>query len=237
MAYDRTNAGRAALGFARELTGKPYVYGGTWPGSGGTDCSGLWEWAYQQVGITLPRTTYDQYKVAQIPPAWPSEPGDLLFIAGSDAVGALPGHVMGYVSPGQVFQAPFTGEPITQYPYDTNVYEYRTRPALLAPLPPPNPSPVPDSPAALLGPHRRPSGPLPLLVPGKPSDPDWNVYACELGRLVGLWPKLRRIRPSGYGTLLQGLCVRSKAHYGVPMDGTFGDREWGARLWNAYGVR
>ena len=34
MTYDRQNAGAAALEFARELNGRPYIYGGTWPQSG-----------------------------------------------------------------------------------------------------------------------------------------------------------------------------------------------------------
>jgi len=137
--YNRENAGAAAVGFARQLTGRPYVFGGTWPASGGTDCSGLWQWAYGKVGIILARTTYEQYKEFQVPNSWPSEPGDLLFIAGSDAVGHMPGHVMGFVSPGQVFQAEFTGgPPIGQFPYDTSVFEFRTRPALaLKPAGPP----------------------------------------------------------------------------------------------------
>lgn len=145
--YNRDNAGAAALAFARQLTGHPYIWGGTWPVSGGTDCSGLWEWAYAKVGVYLPRTTYGQYLVHQIPNSWPSEPGDLLFIAGSDAVGAAPGHVMGYVSPGQVFQGEYTGgPPIGQFPANTRVWEYRTRPALALPLPPKPPvkNPTPD---------------------------------------------------------------------------------------------
>ena len=134
MTYDRQNAGAAALEFARELNGRPYIYGGTWPQSGGTDCSGLTEWAYGKVGIELPRTTYEQYLIHPLARSVQSEPGDLLFIAGSDPIGNEPGHVMIYVEEGEVFQAPFTGEKIGQYPYDTSVFEYRTRPALALPI-------------------------------------------------------------------------------------------------------
>lgn len=134
--YNRLNAGAAALAFARELTGRPYVWGGTWPQSGGTDCSGLWQSAYGKVGVVLSRTTYGQYLEHQIPNSWPSEPADLFFIAGSDAIGAKPGHVMGYVAPGRVFQAEYTGgPPIGEFPYDTRVWEYRTRPALALAMP------------------------------------------------------------------------------------------------------
>lgn len=125
-----------ALTFAEEANGAPYIYGGTWPTSGGTDCSGLTQFGYGKAGIVLPRTTYQQYKIHQLPASAKSEAGDLLFIAGSDPIGHEPGHVMIYVEEGKVFQAPFTGEKIGFYAYDTSVFEYRTRPALALPLPP-----------------------------------------------------------------------------------------------------
>lgn len=142
--YNRANGGAAALAFARQLTGLEYLYGGTAPGP--TDCSGLVEWAYRQVGVALPRTTFYQYLEFQIPKEMPSQVGDLFFIAGSDAIGAKPGHVMMYVAPGEVFQAPQTGMKIGQYPYDTNVFEYRTRPALALPNAPVPPAPSFDLP-------------------------------------------------------------------------------------------
>jgi hypothetical protein len=136
MPFNRLTAGLAALTSARAATGKPYIFGGTWPSSGGTDCSGLCQFAYGSVGIALARSTYEQYKEFPLGASQMSLPGDLLFIPGSDpGPGGEPGHVMIYVSPGQVFQAAFTGEPINQYPYDTSKFEFRTRPALSLPLP------------------------------------------------------------------------------------------------------
>ena len=139
--YNRNNAGAAALAFARQLTGEEYLFGGTAPGP--TDCSGLVQWAWGKVGVKIPRTTYYQYLEYQIPKEMPSQPGDLLFIAGSDAAAnGAPGHVMMFVAPGEVFQAPETGMKIGQYPYDTDIFEYRTRPALALPLPPTPPEPT-----------------------------------------------------------------------------------------------
>jgi hypothetical protein len=142
---NRLTGGADALKAFRQMTGAPYVYGGTWPTSGGTDCSGGTQWSYEQIGVTLGRTTFVQYLEHQIPNSLKSEPGDLLFILGSDPIGHEPGHVMMYVSPGLVFQAPFTGEKIGQYSYDTNVFEYRTRPALALPLPPGPPTDNPST--------------------------------------------------------------------------------------------
>ena len=135
MSYNRENAGAAALGFARKLTGEPYLFAGTPPGP--TDCSGLTQWSYGKVGVILPRDTYHQYLIHPLPRSAANEAGDLLFIEGSDPLGNAPGHVMIYVEPGWVFQAPFTGESIKAYEYDTDVWEYRTRPALALPLPGP----------------------------------------------------------------------------------------------------
>lgn len=68
---------------ARKLLGTPYVYGGNYPPLGsdsGTDCSGLMQWAYNDNGITISRTTYTQINegtaVASINDC---QPGDLLF--------------------------------------------------------------------------------------------------------------------------------------------------------------
>jgi cell wall-associated NlpC family hydrolase len=134
--YNRENAGAAALERARQWTGHPYIFGGTIPQDGGTDCSGLWQWAYAGIGVGLARTTYDQFRQWQLPHGSKLEPGDLLFINGSDAVNGKPGHVMGYVSPGRVFQAAYTGVPIGEFSYPTSQYLFVTRPALALPVGP-----------------------------------------------------------------------------------------------------
>lgn len=57
----------------------PYLWGGTSPGVG-LDCSGLTQWAYSQIGVSLPRTTYDQINVGT--PIYNQSdlmPGDLVF--------------------------------------------------------------------------------------------------------------------------------------------------------------
>lgn len=135
--FNRLTAGAGALSSARKLTGKPYVYGGTWPQSGGTDCDGLVVFAYGEVGIKLIRpteTTYREYPFDDR--SQPNEPGDLLFIPG-DPIDANPGHVVMYVSPGQCFEAEETGTLIGQRAFDTNSWEFRTRPALAYPAPAP----------------------------------------------------------------------------------------------------
>jgi hypothetical protein len=127
--YNRSNAGTEALAHAMTQDGKPYIWGGTGPN--GFDCSGLVQWAYSTVGVAIPRTTQEQYTVFQIAKSENIKllPGDLLFIAGSDGTPTSPGHVMMYQSPGKVVQAPFTGENVGIYDYDTSVHDFVTRPA------------------------------------------------------------------------------------------------------------
>ena len=138
---DQSNGGILALKEAEKLKGRPYVFGG-WPtGTSGTDCSGTWQWAYQQIGVAIARTTFQQYLQYPIKKGSKLEPGDLLFIEGSDpGPNGEPGHVMGFVKDGEVYQAPYTGETINFYPYDTSQYFCATRPALALPIHVPAPS-------------------------------------------------------------------------------------------------
>lgn len=48
---------------AKSAIGTPYVLGGSAPG--GFDCSGLVQWAYNSVGVSLPRTAREQASVGQ----------------------------------------------------------------------------------------------------------------------------------------------------------------------------
>ncbi|GII55450.1 hypothetical protein Pth03_38390 [Planotetraspora thailandica] len=93
----------AALQFAYKQVGKPYRYGGTGPDS--WDCSGLTQAAWAAAGVSLPRTTYEQW-------SWGAsrrvsinslQPGDLLFHPGI-------GHVGIYAGDGKVVHAPQTGD-------------------------------------------------------------------------------------------------------------------------------
>ena len=138
MIYNRENAGAAALEIAeRVLTGKPYIYGGTWPESGGTDCDGAFVWGWAQVGVTLQRpteTTYREYPCDDR--SLPNEVGDGLFIPGAP-IDPNPGHVMMYAKPGWVFEAEETGTLIGLKPFDTDSWEFRDRPSLALPVPSP----------------------------------------------------------------------------------------------------
>ena len=99
-------AAAQAISFARAQLGKPYVWGGTGPPLySGFDCSGLVMMAYQSAGVSIPRTSEDQW--AYLPHVDPAdvEPGDLVFFPGSDGTFEAPGHVALVIGGGQMIQA------------------------------------------------------------------------------------------------------------------------------------
>lgn len=58
-----SHTGQKLVKKAKSAIGTPYVYGGSAPG--GFDCSGLVKWAYNSVGVTLPRTAREQSVVGE----------------------------------------------------------------------------------------------------------------------------------------------------------------------------
>lgn len=56
-------SGRLLVKTAKSVIGTPYVMGGERPG--GFDCSGLVKWAYNNMGVALPRTAREQSVVGQ----------------------------------------------------------------------------------------------------------------------------------------------------------------------------
>jgi cell wall-associated NlpC family hydrolase len=95
----------AAIAFAAQQLGTPYLWGGTGPG--GFDCSGLVQAAYRSAGIALPRVAQAQFDAGP-PVAGDSTvlPGDLLFY-GNGPSGV--DHVGLYVGDGEMIDAPHTG--------------------------------------------------------------------------------------------------------------------------------
>lgn len=101
---------------AQTQLGKPYVFG-SGPDTKSFDCSDLIQWAYKQIGVNLPRVTYDQIKVGRSVKGQKLQPGDLVF--------PHSGHVVMYVGNGKVIAAPYTGTVVQYQPVPKNPLEVR----------------------------------------------------------------------------------------------------------------
>ena len=89
-------AAAEAIAYARAQVGAvPYVWGGT--SASGFDCSGLTQAAYASAGVSIERTSEDQWASERHVSA--PRAGDLVFFAGADGSPSSPGHVGIVVSP------------------------------------------------------------------------------------------------------------------------------------------
>jgi cell wall-associated NlpC family hydrolase len=88
------------VGIAEQYLGVPYVWGGATPS--GFDCSGLVMYAYAQMGVSLPHSSYAMWNYGVAVPEDQLQPGDLVFFNGL-------GHVGIYVGDGDYIEAPHTG--------------------------------------------------------------------------------------------------------------------------------
>ena len=100
-----SKAGRRALAFATDQIGKDYEWGAEGPRT--YDCSGLTQRAWRAAGISIPRTSQEQWKRLRHIPVRRMRPGDLI-IYKRDA-----GHVGMYAGDGKIVHAPRTGRQIT----------------------------------------------------------------------------------------------------------------------------
>jgi peptidoglycan DL-endopeptidase CwlO len=109
---------------ARKYLGVPYVWGGTDPKSG-LDCSGLVQLVYKNLGVDLPRVSYEQATAGRaVDGLANARPGDIL------AFNSPVDHVAIYAGHGKMIEAPRTG-------LDVRVIDvYETPSAIRRVLPP-----------------------------------------------------------------------------------------------------
>lgn len=70
--------GSSVVAIAMQYVGSPYVSGGASPATG-FDCSGLVQYVYAQMGISLPRTSTAQGSAGTIVSASEAQPGDIVY--------------------------------------------------------------------------------------------------------------------------------------------------------------
>ncbi len=89
------------VGIAMQYLGVPYVWGGASPR--GFDCSGLVQYAFAQVGVSLPHSTYALWPMGTPVSRDQLQSGDLVFFNGL-------GHMGIYIGNNQMIHAPHTGD-------------------------------------------------------------------------------------------------------------------------------
>jgi cell wall-associated NlpC family hydrolase len=97
----RVNPGVRAVQIANHLTGIPYRWGGASP-QAGFDCSGLVQYVYRKLGISLPHYAAAQYGHGRRISRGSLRAGDLVFFSGL-------GHVGIYAGSGKFIHAPRRG--------------------------------------------------------------------------------------------------------------------------------
>lgn len=109
----------AAVAYAYQKLGSPYVWGATGPNA--FDCSGLTQAAYRAAGVSLPRTTYAQIDAGRRVSRSELLPGDLVFFYSGIS------HVGIYVGKGQMIHAPNPSAPVRVAPVDAMPFAGATR--------------------------------------------------------------------------------------------------------------
>ncbi len=89
------------VGIAMQYLGVPYVWGGASPS--GFDCSGLVQFVFNQVGVSLPHHAASIFNYGTPVSESELQPGDLVFFSGL-------GHMGIYIGGGQMIHAPHTGD-------------------------------------------------------------------------------------------------------------------------------
>jgi cell wall-associated NlpC family hydrolase len=111
-------AARAA-GLAKELIGAPYRWGGATPA--GFDCSGLVYYTYHRAGLTVPRTSQQQFQAAIPVPIDSALPGDLVFFGRRGTIT----HVGIYIGDQRFIHAPEAGRTVTIASLGDRYYQSR----------------------------------------------------------------------------------------------------------------
>lgn len=114
----RLDRGERAASIAHEQIGVSYRYGGIDPATG-FDCSGLVFYSYAQAGVTVPRTSRDQFRTSRKLSLAEARPGDVLFFQDQEKLS----HVGIYLGERRFIHAPSSGRTVSVADIDAPYYQ------------------------------------------------------------------------------------------------------------------
>ena len=114
-----SSKGQQVVEIAKSYLGVPYVWAGTSPS--GFDCSGLVQYVYKQMGVSLNRVAADQTAHGTPVSRENLKPGDIVFFHNTSRYSRI-NHVGIYVGDGQFIHAPQTGDVVKISPLNTGYY-------------------------------------------------------------------------------------------------------------------
>lgn len=114
-----SSARASAVALALSKVGSPYRWGATGPSS--FDCSGLVNWAFEQAGIEVPRTSRALSQSGTPVSRDELQPGDLVFFYSPVS------HVGIYIGDGQMVHASTSGKPVAVASIDGRQYNSARR--------------------------------------------------------------------------------------------------------------
>lgn len=114
--------GATALAFAKSQLGKPYRFAAAGPSA--YDCSGLTLAAWAKAGVSLPRTSSEQFRIGRAVAKSDLQPGDLVFFYPPDI-----SHVALYAGNGMIINSPRPGKTVEYTKMSYMPYAGARRPA------------------------------------------------------------------------------------------------------------
>ncbi len=112
------SAHELAASIAAQQIGVRYRYGGTTPNSG-FDCSGLVHYSFTQAGLSVPRTSHDQFRMSRKIALDQAEPGDIVFFQDQEKLS----HVGIYLGDRRFVHAPSSGKAVAIAQIDSPYYQ------------------------------------------------------------------------------------------------------------------
>jgi cell wall-associated NlpC family hydrolase len=103
---------------AMEMLGAPYRYAGSTPDEG-FDCSGLVHYAFARNGMSVPRTSQEQFRAARRISLQEARQGDVLFFEDQEKLS----HVGIYIGDGRFVHAPASGRTVTVADLSDHYYQ------------------------------------------------------------------------------------------------------------------